>query len=242
MESADELDGIDFKPFFDMVVGVLFILLILIAAQLFFTRFQSEATPQERLEREWREEIAGFLDRFARRLHDKGIEAQLDRANAAVVMPLGEFANAADGGLPRIAAGKTPALGEVLAESLGCVTGPAPRSEGCAQFPLLILSRARLELRNGRVPDGPGLPQDRYGRLLESLFSASLLQASPELLRVSGSDGGIALEIASSVGTGPAVSAGPLSGDVVANFTFVPPPPGTTPVPAPADPANGKRP
>ena len=54
METADDLDGVDFKPFFDMVVGVLFILLILIAAQLFFSQFQdqSETAAQENIERE----------------------------------------------------------------------------------------------------------------------------------------------------------------------------------------------
>ena len=81
MEAADDLDGVDFKPFFDMVVGVLFILLILIAAQLFFSQFQdqSENAAQENIEREWREEVSGFFDRFQRGLGERGIAARIRR-------------------------------------------------------------------------------------------------------------------------------------------------------------------
>src|SRR5260370_32065105 len=197
MDSANDLDGVDFKPFFDMVVGVLFILLILISAQLFFSQFQdqSDISPQERIEREWREEIAGFLDRFARALHDRGLEVRVDRANNALGMPLGLLANAGDDGLPRIASDQTQVLGQALNESLGCVTGQAKASGACPASGLLHLARAEIQMRLGAAPELAGLPQARYGRLLESLFAATLLQGTPDLLRESGRDGDVVLRI-----------------------------------------------
>ena len=227
METADDLDGVDFKPFFDMVVGVLFIRLILIAAQLFFSQFQdqSESAARENIKREWREEVSGFLDRFQRGLGERGMAARIDREHIALAMPLSAFAGAGDDGFPRIASGPMLALGRALGESMGCVGKTAGKSADCPAQHLLHGDQVRIKLRHSATPERPGLPQERYGRLLESLFGAALLRATPDLLRQSGSDCAIALHIASSISAAVADPAAPgaLGGDLIVNFKFVPP-------------------
>ena len=83
-------DSIDFKPFFDMVVGILFILLILIAAQLFFARFETNSpeaqAQQKRAMRLAEQEL--FLNAVAANLSRAGFSAQADRSANTVSVPL----------------------------------------------------------------------------------------------------------------------------------------------------------
>jgi hypothetical protein len=83
-------DSIDFKPFFDMVVGILFILLILIAAQLFFSRFESDSpeaqAQQKRAARAAEQEL--FLNGVAIALTKAGFPANVDRAGNRITVPL----------------------------------------------------------------------------------------------------------------------------------------------------------
>src|SRR5665213_2788398 len=106
MPPASDLDGIDFKPFFDMVVGVLFVLLILIGALLFFQSAQSDVTAkqaqseaqarqraeEERTRQEWRTERAALLSFLADHLREHGVEASVDLANASIAIPLDAMA------------------------------------------------------------------------------------------------------------------------------------------------------
>lgn len=86
-------DSIDFKPFFDMVVGILFILLILIAAQLFFSRFESDSPEaqlqQKRAARAAEQEL--FLKDVTNALTKAGYPAILDRAGNRITVPLAEL-------------------------------------------------------------------------------------------------------------------------------------------------------
>lgn len=83
-------DTIDFKPFFDMVVGILFILLILIAAQLFFTRFETDSpeaqAQQKRAMRLAEQEL--FLNSVAANLTKSGFVPVVDRVANRVSIPL----------------------------------------------------------------------------------------------------------------------------------------------------------
>ncbi len=87
-------DAIDFKPFFDMVVGVLFILLILVSAQLFFSQWQNAASPAETAAREAEAkrlradaDVAAFIDELVEALRAAGFSPAVDRLGRSVSIP-----------------------------------------------------------------------------------------------------------------------------------------------------------
>jgi hypothetical protein len=92
-EDADE--SLDFKPYFDMVVGILFLLLIIISAQLFFTRYgdaaqQAEVESARRTElmRRWSADIDAFLSNLAQSMTERGIPATADQPGRRILVPM----------------------------------------------------------------------------------------------------------------------------------------------------------
>jgi hypothetical protein len=237
MQPASDLDGIDFKPFFDMVVGVLFVLLILIGALLFFQTAQTDATAKQaqaqklaqqqaeeaRKRQEWRVERTAFLDWIAGHLKERGIAASVDPDNASIAIPLATMAKLGDDGLPALASDATDKLGGTLAHDLACVAAQSDYAGDCAAFHLLRLDTAAMEVRIAPLGPGATLSQDRFGRLLASLLTAELLKGSPDLLRLSGSAGGVIVTTASAVAAGAVAAPGAVGGDLAIGFAFTPP-------------------
>ncbi len=228
MKSGD-VEEIDFKPFFDMIVGVLFVFLILIAAQMFFSqwgaspeqRSREEAQRQRRID--WERQIASFLEDTAGRLAAAGLEPRVDRAAQAISVPLGKLA-AFEGGALRVSPEPAGALGRNLEERLRCVApGQAAPPAGCSSLPLLQLGGVASELRLTGWPTEAGLPADRFGELAATLVHAGVLGASPELLAVPGAGGRPALRAPTATTVGAPVAGGGPQGDIVLRFGFAEP-------------------
>src|SRR5438045_2732124 len=104
MAQPGELDdAIDFKPFFDMIVGILFVLLILVAAQMFFTQWgaSDERTPQEKAQQvrlEWEREITAFLTDAAERLRARGLQPTIDQVDRTLAVPLADVTRIEEAG------------------------------------------------------------------------------------------------------------------------------------------------
>jgi hypothetical protein len=221
MHFTDDLEGGDFKPFFDMAVGVLFIFLILIGSLLFFqTVDNTGAASAQNSVHEREMQIAAYLRGLADDLRARGLTAEIDLANAAIVLPLGQIATVGGDGLPKLQPQAANGLGEVLARDLACVAPAGDRSGGCAVFPLLRLDRAGGNVRIGEV--AASLAPDRFGYLLAGELSSAMAEASPGLLGLSAGDGSMLWKIESAVGTGKAAGPGTVGGDFSIAFRFVP--------------------
>jgi hypothetical protein len=216
--APSDSDEIDFKPFFDMIVGVLFVLLILIAAQMFFTQWGADPEDAARRERQaqaqidWERQLTGFLEDVRQRVAAAGLPAAADVTQRTVSVPLSALA-APSPGAPRIDAGAAGRLGQAVLASLRCLAGqgsaPAAREPGCPATYRLRLWQVGTELRLAGAPQGTDLPPDRAGALLGALVTAALLQGAPELLGVSGTSGLPALARAPATSLAPAASPAP---------------------------------
>jgi len=224
-----EGEVIDFKPFFDMIVGILFILLIFIAAQLFFTRWDDPLAQTESRERsrrlafQWQQQATDLLEDIAVRLRGVGLSAAVDVVDRAVTVPLGELLSVSDNGAVQFHA-RTESVGATLAERLSCIPGQdRPRPADCPPVDLLRLGGVRSEVRVAGVPPSISLPSDRYAHLLTTLLGAQLLRGAPALAAMNGSGGVPALQPGSIV-TGAAQAGGAPQGDLALRFSFEPPP------------------
>src|SRR5260370_3488 len=92
MTMDTESDGSDFKPFFDMIVGVLFILLILISAQMFFAQHSVEDSAVDddakKVALERNKQIKSFLEDVAERLQKNGFDVDVDLIRRQLVLRL----------------------------------------------------------------------------------------------------------------------------------------------------------
>lgn len=223
MSPSRELDGVDFRPFFDMVVGILFVLLILIGALIFFQQTQDGVTgsPAQSELRRWRMQRNAFLERLVADLQARGLAARADTAAGTVSMPLDGLADLAGAGLPRIKAAAVADLAGALTPALGCVSVPRASAPACADTDLLSLDGLSVQVRLGETPADAALPRDRAARYLSTSVSNALYTASPALLRASDRVGGAA--IAFDDGTvGDGRGAGP--SDLALVFGFAKPP------------------
>ncbi len=170
MTPGHQSDGIDFKPFFDMIVGVLFILLILIAAQMFFSSWsrqlsQTEAE-QQALELRWLEEQQRFLTSLADDLRRGGLPATVSPRELTVVVDL-----------PSQGAGAAGArIGRSLQRRMSCIDGTLPRDPGCERFDLLRTGIAALTF------SGPAGSAEASHRLTAITLAAALFENAPDLL------------------------------------------------------------
>jgi hypothetical protein len=225
MQFTDDLDGGDFKPFFDMAIGVLFILLILIGSLLFFQTADkaTESTSAQNSARERQAQIAAYLQWLADHLRAQGLMAEVDRTNSAIIVPLGQLATIGGDGLPVLQSQATKDLGRVLAHDLACIAPAAELSESCNSFPQLHLDEAAAEVRTGEIATGASLRPDRFGTLLTDELSAAVVEASPDLLRLSGRDGGALWKVRSALGTGRPAASQTVGGDFAIGLKFTAP-------------------
>jgi len=217
-----DVDAVDFKPFFDMVVGVLFVLLILIAAQMFFVRWAG--SPDELSAREKEEQadlarktqVSKFLEDLAIHLRQNGLVVTVDRVNQAILLPLGSLADPTRD--VSVQSSEASRLSEVLTGRLRCLPGQAgPKPGDCPTVNALQLGGLLVEVRVGQVPVGIRLPPDRYALLLSTRLGGLLLRDSSELLAITGSGGAPALQVKSSVFAAPGSE--PV-GDILIRFSF----------------------
>ncbi len=221
----NEADAVDFRPFFDAAIGMLFVLLILIAAQLFFAQWGP--VPQETAEQkkiraaqELDKQAAAFLRDLQHRLNGNGIAAAIDLVDRSLSVPLRALLTADANALPDAGA-RLPDLAGILGGRLQCVrAGAVDRPADCPPADRLTLSRLRGELRLGEQEKAP-LQPDRLAQYLAIAVFSAMVRAAPDLLAVSASDGSPAVSWSSSVvgreGAGKNVD---LSGDLLLRFTF----------------------
>jgi hypothetical protein len=217
---AGDLDGIDFKPFFDMVVGVLFVLLILISAQMFFTQWGSAGDPTKpdpaQVALAWEEEQRRFLGDLAERLRSAGFAVTRDDIGRTVSVPLTSLVSVRPDGQPSVQPSVSGASA-VLSGRLACLRGEAKGSE-CSPFKYLALGELTSVARLRSAPTETGIAADRYAYLLSTVLLGALFQTAPDLLVHSGPVGAPTIRGDSSVlgsGTGP-----DLAGDLAFRFTF----------------------
>ncbi|GGC69825.1 hypothetical protein [Chelatococcus reniformis] len=189
------MEKVDYKPFLDLFVGVLFVFLILISAQMFFIRHGDEADRQPDAavlaERTWRAQVKGFLEHVAGRMRTAAQTVQVDAANASLVVPLDAVVRADAGGQPLVDDTRAAAIAAALAEGLACLRGatkPSPPT-ACPDTTLLKLDRLSPQIRLSGMPSAAALAPDRFGRLLTALLTAALLRHAPQLLAAEGAPG-----------------------------------------------------
>ena len=179
-------DDVDFKPFFDLVVGVIFILLILVAAQLFITRWDADSQPSPPspdIRREvFEAERKAYLDTLAASTRLVSPGTRVNHATQTLSIPIAPLRAAGAVGREANApfvfdSARIAELAHILADQLGCVTpasGPA-----CPALRMLRLLRSE-----GHALSGPagGSSASARARLLGVMISAALLGARPHLL------------------------------------------------------------
>jgi hypothetical protein len=216
--TTNEDEVIDFKPFFDLVVGILFILLILVASQLFFSRWKDTPSPQDAAAqaREQRRvatlaDIDTFLDGLSNALGKAGFTPALDRVGRRIIIPSSEVLKAQ--------AGASTRLGRTLLAQLHCVDGSSgPARAGCAGKGVARIAavKARLQLPGQPGAATPAPP----ARVAGLTLSASLFSATPDLLAVTSPGGGPAVSPEITVTALPATTQPAPEGDFTLQFTF----------------------
>ena len=188
MSPSKELDGIDFRPFFDMVVGILFVLLILVGALIFFQQTQDSVTgtSAQSQQRRWRQQRDLFLQRLVADLQTKGLPASADTAGGAVRVPLNGLVEASmSGGLPELKGTVVVGVAGALAPAVSCVSVPRASVSSCPDSDLLSLDGLTMQVRVGAVPSDSALPRDRAARFLAASLAEALYGSAPDLLRAS---------------------------------------------------------
>jgi Tfp pilus assembly protein PilW len=214
-----EEEAIDFKPFFDLVVGVLFILLILVAAQIFFSQWAPETAAHQNAAREAERrrtalelDASAFLDDLARRLASRGFTPAVDRLNLGLSVPAGELLTSG-GRTNRDAAAR---FATALKEQMSCLSPEIDRAPDCRPAGIGRLARVipRLSLAQAGA-DGTPDPQMRITALE---LAAAAFTAAPQLLAVRSPAGSLVMGSAIEVETG---GAGPPGGRMELRVTFV---------------------
>lgn len=194
-------DGsIDFKPFFDLVVGILFILLILISAQLFFSQWGSEPTPEqkaERAEETRRQRVVAdqtrFLERLAADLGKQGFAASIDKAAQSVTVDTaGLVKDPAKSELDQV---RVERLAQTVEAALRCVavaTAPTSPGDACGRpYEARLGSAAASVEMSGAAP---GSTPERSLRVLALQFAASFFAAAPDILDINAPSGTLAVK------------------------------------------------
>lgn len=219
-----DADEIDFKPFFDAVVGILFVLLILISAQLFFTQWGNVAQedPGARARQtliEWEKQTAIFLEGLAEQLRTHGLNPVLNLLDKSISLPLSDVVALDSAQWPQLNS-QPELIGELLLKRLNCLPGQVqPRPPECPALELLHLRRVNVELQVG-LPNSAPLPADRYAEYLRVIFDAALIRAAPGLLTVVGADASRTVRSSSRAGALADPQPAALLGDVALRFVF----------------------
>jgi hypothetical protein len=186
----DHSDGIDFKPFFDLVVGLLFILLILISAQLFFSQW----APPDKLQPAkseaflWDEEATAFLRDAQNRLNAGGFSTGIDPLRRSVAFQLSDILEG-NGTLQAIRADRIASLARMLQETGLCLDPSVVQNTllSCPGYTQLKRGRVltTLWLESGNLS---GLSPEESARMISLQVISGLINAEPALLKFRGTD------------------------------------------------------
>ena len=226
MHSGVEVDGVDFRPFFDMVVGILFVLLILIGALLFFQQSSQDEAAIKEAERNARVlevKITQFLEMMASDLRQHGFEATVDLPNKSVAMPLQGLAELGPDRLPQVVPKRVEDFGRVLATDLPCLVDASPANQICAPFEGVRMNMATVQIQAGAAGPNALLPQAQSVRLLTSEFSTVLFRNVPALLGLFNAAGYAAVETAGRSSAATLAPSDTLGGQVEVRIEFAPP-------------------
>jgi hypothetical protein len=175
-------DHFDFKPFFDLAVGMLFILLIMVSAQLFFMQWDRPVNDLEnRRKAELREiEVGLLLERAAERLRRDGYTAIVNRDAVAISVTM-PFQNSVSA-VPSFPLSTVDTLADTLNGVLGCavISGHAP---GCQLYDHVALVGIGIALAG---------PVDRDGARNQTAalgLGADLVRHAPALVKLKTEDG-----------------------------------------------------
>lgn len=186
----DHSDGIDFKPFFDLVVGLLFILLILISAQLFFSQWAppDNSKPVNNEAFVWDDEASIFLGDAQGRLNAAGFSTGIDPLRRSVAFQLSDILES-NGSHHGIRADRIVSLAKMLQETGLCLDLPVaqPSPLSCPSYTQLKRGRVltALWLESGNMQE---LSPEESARLLSLQVISGIIYAEPELLKLRGSD------------------------------------------------------
>lgn len=221
----NDSDAVDFKPFLDAVVGILFILLILITAQMFFNRWadvvEDAARDRNREARlAWENEATVFLNDLADRFRAIGTNPVVDLRAKSISLPLSDLAQVGIDHRPRINP-VTAHVGRLLAEHLLCLGGTNVTVQGnCPKLDILRLGRLESQLHVG-APQGGDLPADAYAYYFSIIFSAKFVDEAPGLLAIRDSSGGPAVQaLTRAAAVGPPFSGQSQEGYLTLQFLF----------------------
>jgi hypothetical protein len=186
---TDNSDGTDFKPFFDLVVGVLFILLILISAQLFFSQWdqptRNEAAANESFR--WDEEARQFLQDVNTKLTAEGFATGVDIARRSVAFQIADILDAS-GSPGTLRQDRVRALAAAAVVTARCLEPSSAQVAACPTY--MQLGRGRLLtavwLESGSLPE---LGSEETARFLSLRLLGALTSAQPQLLTLKGADG-----------------------------------------------------
>jgi len=192
MRSKSRSRETDFRPFFDLIVGVLFIFLILISAQMFFMRhetMESQDSAAQKLEQARKEQIQSFLDSVVEQLQKRKLAAELDLTRTELRLPLDQLSQPSSGAVPKFLDAPLAAVGEVLSRHVSCLEAARGNDTTCGNWSLLKLNDVHLDVQTGEKPSASALPSARFGQLASTIFTSTLLSAQPELLGMTGTGG-----------------------------------------------------
>jgi len=180
-----------------MMVGILFVLLILVGALIFFQQTQDGAagSPAPAELRRWRLQRTRFLEQLAADLQARGLPARADTAGGAVLVSLDALVQPEGAELPIPKAPAVAGLAAALAPAVGCVSVPRGAGATCDDTDLLALDSLSVQVRVGSIPSDPALPRDRAARFLSARLAAGLYEDAPVLLGASDRSGGPALAL-----------------------------------------------
>lgn len=195
-------DGsIDFKPFFDLVVGILFILLILISAQLFFSQWGSEPTPEQQAARaeEARRQLvvadqARFLEQLAGRLGEQGFSASVDKAGQSVAVDTALLMT--DPVKRELDSAQVERLAGIVGDALKCVavsTAPTTANGPCGRpyEARLAQAAASVEMSGGQAA---GATPEKSLRVMGLRLAATFFAAAPDVLDMVSPAGALAVD------------------------------------------------
>ena len=186
MTEDDDID-LDFRPFFDLAMGVLFVMLILLASQFLVARVaataDAEAATTQRLLEQRRQadlEIGLFFDHAQAVADRQRVPIEIDRGGRRMVLrPAGSgderFAQAA----------------AVFRQVFGCANDR--RGQSCPDYKVIKLEEAEIDGSGMPASEAAALPPEARARLQGWMAFANLVRVSPELLALRSTDGALLL-------------------------------------------------
>ena len=202
MTESEDIE-LDFRPFFDLAMGVLFVLLILLASQFFIARVMDATDTQAQsaqrlLERRHQADLEtkAFFDYAERTARDAGIALSIDRSEGRLSVEMTE----------RDDAGQFSRVASFLYKIFGCAAGLT--GSDCPVYEAIRLEEVDIDGSSAPAAVPVGLSADAEARLRASLSFAQLLTSFPQLLTLRSTAGSLLVrQAATTSGLGPRRSA-----------------------------------